>query len=94
MAFRLLPAAEADLQAIVRHIAADDPAAALRWFESILARCRRLGDMPEMGVARPDVRPDLRLLPVGNYLILYREADGDAEIVRVVHGARQWRDLV
>lgn len=50
--------------------------------------------MPGLGVARPDVRPDLRMLPAGNYLILYCEIDGGAEIVRVVHGARQWQDLL
>ncbi len=93
MTFRLLPAAETDLAEISGHIADDDPAAALRWFESILRRCRQLGETPGMGVARPDVRPELRLFPFGKYLILYREVDGGAEIVRVIHGARQWREL-
>jgi len=56
-------------------------------------RCKRIGEMPGMGVARPDVRPDLRTFPAGNYLILYREIDNGAEIVRVVHGARHWQKL-
>lgn len=47
-----------------------------------------------MGVARPHIRPGLRTFPVGNYLILYRQIDDGAEIVRVVHGARQWQDLL
>lgn len=50
--------------------------------------------MPGIGVARPEVRPELRSFPVGNYLILYRQIDEGAEIVRVVHGARQWEDLL
>ncbi len=32
--------------------------------------------MPAMGVARFDVRPNLRMFPVGNYLILYQEIEG------------------
>lgn len=36
----------------------------------------------------------MRLFLHGNYLILYRATDADAEIVRVVHGAREWEDLV
>lgn len=94
MPFRLLPAAEADLGAIAQYIADDDPEAARRWFNAILESCRRLGDMPGLGVARPEVRADLRTLVVGNYLILYREISGGAEIVRVIHGARQWQDLL
>lgn len=46
-----------------------------------------------MGIARPEVRVDLRIFPMGNYLILYREVDDGAEIVRVIHGARQLCEL-
>jgi toxin ParE1/3/4 len=50
--------------------------------------------MPGMGVARFDVRPNLRMFPVGNYLILYQEIEEGVEIVRVLHGARQWQELL
>ncbi len=50
--------------------------------------------MPGMGVARPEVRPNLRIFPVGNYLILYQRIGQNAEIIRVIHGARQWQDLL
>jgi toxin ParE1/3/4 len=93
MTFRLRPEAEADIEAIALYIADDSPAAARRWFDEIYVRCKRLGEMPGMGVARPEVRPDLRTFAVGNYLILYREIENGAEIVRVVHGARQWQKL-
>ncbi|MGA9824940.1 MAG: type II toxin-antitoxin system RelE/ParE family toxin [Methylocystis sp.] len=51
-------------------------------------RCRNLGETPGLGVARSDVRPDLRMFPVGNYLNLYRPIEAGAEIVRVFHDAR------
>ena len=94
MAFRLTRRAESDIEDIVFHIAADSPVAAVRWQEMLLKTCRRLGEMPGLGVARPDVRPDLRLFPVGAYLILYRTIGNGAEIVRVLHGARAWQDLL
>lgn len=94
MGFRLTPMAEADIEAILLHIAKDNPPAAIRWYDVILQRCERLGEMPGIGVSRDDVRPGLRTFPVGRYLILYRAIGDDAEIVRVVHGARQWQDLL
>lgn len=94
MSVRLRPRAEADIQAIVLHIADDNPAAARRWYETVRDCCRRIGDMPGLGVSRDDVRAGLRTFPLGNYLILYREIPGGAEIVRIVHGARQWQALL
>ncbi|RWE37113.1 MAG: type II toxin-antitoxin system RelE/ParE family toxin [Mesorhizobium sp.] len=94
MSLRLRPEAEADIEAITVYIAEDSPSAALRWYDEIFARCQRISEMPGMGVARPEVRADLRTLPVGNYLILYRQIEGGAEIVRVVHGARRWQELL
>ncbi|MCE7027300.1 type II toxin-antitoxin system RelE/ParE family toxin [Jiella avicenniae] len=95
MAFRLTPRAETDITEIALYIAGHSPKAALRWQDDILKHCRNLGRMPRAGVARPEIRPDLRTFPVGNYLILYRESgDDDAEIIRVLHGARRWQDLI
>ena len=94
MSYRLRPQAEADIEAIALYIAEDNPSAARRWYEDIYRRCQRIGEKPGIGVARPEVRPELRSFPIGNYLILYRQTDEGAEIVRVVHGARQWEDLL
>lgn len=94
MSFKLTPKAESDISSTALYIAEDNPPAAVRWSGDILRHCRILGETPAMGVARPDVRPDLRTFPVGNYLILYRATDYGALIVRVVHGARQWQELL
>lgn len=94
MSFRLRPGAEADIEAIVSHIAQDDPAAARRWLQDIHQRCRTLGNMSGMGVTRPDIRPGLRLFPRGSYLILYQQIEDGVEIVRVLHGTRQWWNLL
>jgi toxin ParE1/3/4 len=94
MAYRLLPKASADIEDIVFYIAKDNPSAALTLLDVIHAQCRRLNDLPNIGVLRSDIHPDLRLSVVGNYLILYRQVGCDIEIVRVLHGARQWQDLI
>ncbi|MEZ0259218.1 MAG: type II toxin-antitoxin system RelE/ParE family toxin [Chthoniobacter sp.] len=43
------------------------------------------------GQARPDIAPELRFLPVGNYLIFHRPIENGVEIVRVLHGSRDYR---
>lgn len=94
MSFRLSPEAEADIEQIVLYIADDNPIAARRWSVEIYRRLERLGQMPRIGALRKEVRPDLRTLPFGSYLMLYREIGDGVEIVRVIHGARQWQDLL
>ena len=85
--------ADADLDEIWLHIAMDNVAAADRVLQRIEAAEDRLGDCPEIGQARPEIRPDLRHWPVGAYLIFYRVDDEEVRIVRVVHGARDLAGL-
>jgi toxin ParE1/3/4 len=94
VSYRLLPEAISDIESIVLTIAADNPMAAQSWYDRLYKTFETLGAMPEMGAPRFDVRPDMRLFPLGNYLILYRAIEDSAQIVRVVHGAREWEDLV
>jgi len=91
---RLRPAAEADLAAITRSIAADNPGAARRWVADIRRHCDNLGARPGTGVASPDIHPDLRVLPVGRYLICYVISPEGVDIVRVLHSARQREALL
>jgi toxin ParE1/3/4 len=57
------------------------------------APCDLLADNPLLGRARPDIAPELRYLPIGNYLILYRTLPDGIEVVRVAHGARRLDSL-
>jgi len=86
--------AEADLEDIAFYIAEDNVQAACQWLEDMNALCQQLGEMPAMGIAKPSIRPGLRMLSAGSYLILYQQVDKGMEIVRVTHGARQWQDLL
>jgi toxin ParE1/3/4 len=88
MSYRLRPQAEEDIASIALFIAADNPRAAQNWADGIQASCRRIGDMSGIGAPRPEVTQGLRVLPVGNYLILYVESDDGVDVLRVIHGAR------
>ena len=94
MTLRVQPTARADLRSIARYIAQDNPLAAQEWTETIIAKCERIAEMPGIGVARREVDPTLRVFPVGKYVIFYRHIDSTTEIVRVLHGARDWQSLL
>jgi len=84
---------EQDLIKIWPYIARDNPKAADKLLDTIDRACARLAENPRMGPARPDLAAGLRYFITGKYLMLYREAPGGVEIVRVVHGARHLPDL-
>jgi toxin ParE1/3/4 len=90
----ITPRAAADLEDIGDYIAEDKPAAADRLVARLREASELLGETPRLGMARPDIAPDVRHFPIGNYLILYRALGDGAEIVRYVHGRRRLRDLV
>ena len=41
-----------------------------------------------LGTARPELRPDIRSMPYGGYVIFFRYADGRLEIVNVLSASR------
>ncbi|MFV3130552.1 type II toxin-antitoxin system RelE/ParE family toxin [Niveispirillum sp. KHB5.9] len=92
--------AERDLEDIWLAIARDNPAAATRVIQAIGAQIERLSSFPRLGSRRPDIAPSARALVEGPYLILFEtQPDTDdgpvewVEIVRVVDGRRDLRDL-
>lgn len=88
MSFRVLPRAEADIEAIANYINADSPLAARKWLDDLYEHVHRLGNMPGIGVLRPEISLRLRLSPFGSYLILYHEHARSIDVIRVVHGRR------
>ena len=92
--YRLSPLAQTELEEIADRIAEDSPGDARRFIERLTKKSERLGRRPMIGRARPELRPDLRSLPYGSFLILYRIIDDGVEIVRVIRAARYLEDLV
>ena len=91
--FRVSDAASADLQDIWLFIAQDNPEAADRFIRTIVSRFPALASLPHMGRHREELSARLRSFPVGNYIIFYRPMEGGIEIVRVLHGARDFPPL-
>ena len=77
-----------DLLDIWHYIAEHDRGAADRFVRTLDAKAVLLSENPRLGPARPDLGEGVRYLPVGRYVLLYREIAGGVEIVRCVHGAR------
>jgi plasmid stabilization system protein ParE len=81
--------AQADLEAIWTHIAADNIEAADRWTERLYEAFVLLAKTPGIGHRRAELTPSPVLFwPVDNYLIIYRVEPPYIEIVAVTHGAR------
>jgi toxin ParE1/3/4 len=76
------------------HIAQDNPASADRVIFGLIAAEDRLAEFPELGRVRDDLRPGVRSWAVGAYLVLYRLEPDGVLIVRILHGARDLRDLL
>jgi toxin ParE1/3/4 len=85
--FRLAREAKADARSIRSHIASDRPAVADRFIDELYARFRLAATQPLMGEARSDLGADLRVLTVGNYVVVFRPINGGIEVVRIIHGA-------
>ena len=87
------PEADDDLWEILVYIARDNEDAAFRLIDTIDEKLYMLAQFPGGGQARPELLPNLRSFPVGNYLIFYRPIEDGIEVLRVVHGARNLRRL-
>lgn len=84
-----------DLADIWSYIAADNAPAADKLVAGLLESFDRTAEFPHLGRAADEVREGLRLLPRGNYLLVYQvqAATRTIELVRVLHGARDWPRL-
>lgn len=92
MDFKVLitDSALADLREIVQFVSHDDPVAALRLGEKLIARAMQLADMPERFGFHDPAR-GIRKMPVPPYLIFYTCETGSRAIhvLHFWHGARR-----
>ncbi len=71
-----------------RYNAEDNPTAALRLVDQLEATCQELAEFPFIGVARPMLASNLRMFPVGNYLIFYEAVEYGIDVIRVLDSRR------
>jgi toxin ParE1/3/4 len=82
------PQAREDLLDIWQYIADDNETAATALLRRIDRAIQMLADNPQAGRERPELAPNLRSFPVGNYVIFYMPGSHGIEVVRVLN-ARQ-----
>lgn len=76
------------------HIAADSPAHAHRVIREIRSAISLIGLMPGMGHPRDNVTDQaFRIWSVYSYLIAYQYGDEEVVVYKVIHGARDLRDV-
>lgn len=85
-----------DLEEIVLHIARDSKTAAIEIHDKVIGNAHRLETFPQLGMLVPDKKlreAGFRMLIVGKYLLLYKISAGEINVLRVVHGARDFPRL-
>ena len=87
--YRLTAQAEADLDGIWYFIARDNIQAANSLIDTLLERFSVLTENPMMGRPRTNLGPDLRSIPIGNHLIVYRPTDFGVVILHIRDSRRQ-----
>ena len=89
--------AEQDIMAYGDYLAERDPAVALRFADAVDATIEMLCRNPNLGERlHTDLLGQIRyrtVIDFKNYLIFYRRVDDVLEIVRVLHGARDYGKL-
>jgi len=88
------PQAVADLESAIRHIAKDNPEAAMRVGDALIDRVTVLQNFPLIGPPYPK-RTGVRKLVARPYIIFYRfrEAGNTVDILRYWHGAQREVEL-
>lgn len=88
---RYSDAAEANLAEIAVYLAEQSGSrtVAVKFIERLRSKCTQFASLPgTLGTARPELRPDIRSTPFGNYIIFFRYGDGLVEIVNVLGSHR------
>ena len=89
LAYRLTPAAQADLDEIISFIADDNIDAGLRVLDAFEQAFELLGNNPEIGHVREDLtRQPVKFWNVYSYLVVYDAASAPLTVIAVLHGAR------
>lgn len=93
--YRLVPAAEADLEDIWLYTARNwSPDQADRYIDGLEAAFGTLAAMPEIARERGEFDPPVRVHPSAQHVIVYRIDGGHPVILRVLGGRRNWQALL
>jgi toxin ParE1/3/4 len=86
--------ADADMLAVWEYVARDNPSAADRLINRFTETFERIAQFPEACERYEHPKGEFRIGVVAPYLIFYKIVGYEVDIVRVLHGARRWEDLL
>ena len=87
------PLAELDLLDIWDYIADDSLDRADDFLDRIEGKLLTLAQNSGLGRKRPDLLPDLRSFPIGNYVVFYQQIEGGIDVIRLLHGSRDIEEV-
>lgn len=93
----ILQIAREDIGEIFFYIAAESPALALAMTEKITDKIDTLAEFPLIGKIVPDnelAKQEYRMLIINSYIVFYKIIDDEVVVYRVLHGMRDYPDLL
>lgn len=96
----LKPSAEKDAAHLVHYFFSQSEELASRFYAAVEDACKQLAESPMLGGTvglGSDGLSNIRVWAIPgfpNHLIFYRQLDDGIEVVRLLHGARDWRTIL
>ncbi|MEH1765527.1 MAG: type II toxin-antitoxin system RelE/ParE family toxin [Nostoc sp.] len=87
------PKASQDLSEIIDYFVRVNIDAGEDFINKFEKKCKYLANFPNMGRSYGNIKPDLRGIPLDNYIIIYRLINSGIEVVRVVSGYQNLESL-
>jgi toxin ParE1/3/4 len=85
--------ARQDLIDILNYLDRHSVAAADRFADQFDRQARLLARFPKMGASKEKLFPEMRSSVVGKYILFYRPCPNGIEILRVLHGSRNFSNI-
>ena len=83
--------AKEDLRDLFGDLNERSPQGARRYLRGLVAKIGELAYTPNMGARRLRTRPEIRSVPYRNHVVHYAVDTEGVIVLRVLHGASNWR---
>ena len=87
--------ARADLKNVAEYIAQESGSRdiAKRFLHTVNRRCQAYAAQPQSAELRPELGLGIRCFTVHSYIVFYQERRVGIDVLRVIHGSRDWASL-
>ena len=83
----------ADLKAICESMSETNTDFAIRFFENVREKCRKVAQFPNMGKSYAEIKANLRGFVVSNYIVFYFPRSDGIDVARIINGYRDLESL-